>query len=99
MSDKEEGTITFNLSNYDGGTDSIFKINEYIISGYITNQLYKTDMKEDQEDINKLWGFSFGIVHPFLFYQDLKNKTDVKLKYYDKYFHHYNSFRIGYIYL
>jgi FkbM family methyltransferase len=29
VSDKEEGTITFNLSNYDGGTDSIFKINEW----------------------------------------------------------------------
>jgi FkbM family methyltransferase len=29
VSDKEDGTITFNLSNYDGGTDSIFKINEW----------------------------------------------------------------------
>jgi FkbM family methyltransferase len=29
VSDKEEGTITFNLSNFDGGTDSIFKINEW----------------------------------------------------------------------
>lgn len=29
VSDKEDGTITFNLSNFDGGTDSIFKINEW----------------------------------------------------------------------
>jgi FkbM family methyltransferase len=29
VSDRDEGTITFNLSNYDGGTDSIFKINEW----------------------------------------------------------------------
>jgi FkbM family methyltransferase len=29
VSDREEGTITFNLSNFDGGTDSIFKINEW----------------------------------------------------------------------
>jgi len=29
VSDKNEGTITFNLSNYDGGTDSIFKINDW----------------------------------------------------------------------
>lgn len=29
VSDREDGTITFNLSNYDGGTDSIFKINEW----------------------------------------------------------------------
>jgi len=29
ITDKEDGTITFNLSNYDGGTDSVFKINEW----------------------------------------------------------------------
>lgn len=29
VSDKENGSITFNLSNFDGGTDSIFKINEW----------------------------------------------------------------------
>jgi FkbM family methyltransferase len=29
VSNRDEGTITFNLSNYDGGTDSIFKINEW----------------------------------------------------------------------
>lgn len=29
VSDRDEGTIAFNLSNYDGGTDSIFKINEW----------------------------------------------------------------------